>query len=653
MKETSFINQNKDKWRKFENAYKANTHNPDELSNLFVEITEDLSYARTHYPKRTVRVYLNNLAQDVFTSLYRIKNRPFKKFITFWTKSLPLEAFRMRKDMLIALVIFVIGSLIGVVSTSNDINYARVILSDGYVEMTDRHIKEWLQEQESSNAETRNKSSSTLAYQATYSGSPLKVYADSDAWPMFSQIFFHNLQISFFMFVTGLIFGLGTLFYLMYNSIMVGTFQSYFYYKGLALGKTGLLYSTFLTIWIHGAFEITAMVLAAACGFALGRSLMFPKTMTRLQSLQGATKRAVKVFIGVAVFDFFAAILESWVTRQYNMPEWGKLMIIIGSFLIMFLVFVFIPFLVARRYPNEVAIEENPSYNGNLLFNLYSIRGINELVTDTFILYRRLYKHTIKALYSFILPLSFIFLYFLVNHYFYYYNDSLVFYTNVSLLFGVDPFVWIVSVLFWPIISGIFLSHVFYYLQKNEDSEFENPSYFKFMLIKSPQLTLAFFPISLLFQFSPGWLMIISTFILPFYLPVLFAIAHGKNNLFKGIGKGFAAGANSYGNGLAIHISLLLLSFVFLGLLTAQIYYITEELLRWHLETRFENYLLIIQTIRSCFFIFFYFHMLKLFTISFSLIYYHVQEAETSKALYSKLATFGKTNKYYETLSED
>ena len=39
MKETQFINQNKDKWRKFENAYKANSHNPDELSHLFVEIT--------------------------------------------------------------------------------------------------------------------------------------------------------------------------------------------------------------------------------------------------------------------------------------------------------------------------------------------------------------------------------------------------------------------------------------------------------------------------------------------------------------------------------------------------------------------------------------------------------------------------------------
>ncbi len=172
MKETSFINQNKEKWKKFENAYKANNHNPDELSNLFVEITEDLSYARTHYPKRTVRVYLNNLAQDVFTSLYRIKNKPFKKFITFWTKSLPLEAYRMRKDMLVALLIFIMGGLIGVVSTANDIDYARVILGDSYVEMTNEHIDEWLRAQDNNNAVARNKSSNALVYQTSYSGSP-------------------------------------------------------------------------------------------------------------------------------------------------------------------------------------------------------------------------------------------------------------------------------------------------------------------------------------------------------------------------------------------------------------------------------------------------------------------------------------------------
>ena len=75
MKETSFIKQNKEKWHKFEQMYHQNKKDPDELSSLFVELTDDLSYARTHYPKRTVRVYLNGLAQKVYNQLYRKKSR--------------------------------------------------------------------------------------------------------------------------------------------------------------------------------------------------------------------------------------------------------------------------------------------------------------------------------------------------------------------------------------------------------------------------------------------------------------------------------------------------------------------------------------------------------------------------------------------------
>ena len=73
MKETSFIKQNKEKWYKFEQMYQQNQRDPDELSRLFIELTDDLSYARTHYPKRSVRVYLNGLAQKVAQLLkYRV-----------------------------------------------------------------------------------------------------------------------------------------------------------------------------------------------------------------------------------------------------------------------------------------------------------------------------------------------------------------------------------------------------------------------------------------------------------------------------------------------------------------------------------------------------------------------------------------------------
>ena len=48
--------------------------NPDELTKLFVEITDDLSYTRTFYNKRSVRVYLNYLSQLVFLKVNKNKS---------------------------------------------------------------------------------------------------------------------------------------------------------------------------------------------------------------------------------------------------------------------------------------------------------------------------------------------------------------------------------------------------------------------------------------------------------------------------------------------------------------------------------------------------------------------------------------------------
>ncbi|HCA83668.1 MAG TPA: hypothetical protein DEP18_07760, partial [Flavobacteriales bacterium] len=181
-----------------------------------------------------MRVYLNYLAQGVFSRIYKIKAKPFRKFAHFWTTGLPIELYRARKNLLYAFLFFAVAMIIGIVSTADDYNFARVILSDNYIEMTDQFISE---------------------------GDPMAVYKKSDGLPMFLRIFFNNIQVAFYCFIMGIFFSIGTLFFLVYNGIMVGTFQSYFYFKGMALGTTTgtqLLMTSFLTIWIHGAFEISA-----------------------------------------------------------------------------------------------------------------------------------------------------------------------------------------------------------------------------------------------------------------------------------------------------------------------------------------------------------------------------------------------------------
>ena len=69
MKESDFINQNKIKWVKVEKNLTNKDVSPSETSKLFVQITDDLSYARTFYKNRSVKIYLNEIAKFLFNDI--------------------------------------------------------------------------------------------------------------------------------------------------------------------------------------------------------------------------------------------------------------------------------------------------------------------------------------------------------------------------------------------------------------------------------------------------------------------------------------------------------------------------------------------------------------------------------------------------------
>ncbi len=316
MREAAFVKQNTLRWQQFEELLVSReAYNPDRLADLFVQLTDDLSYARTHYPNSQTTLYLNNLTAKVHQSIYRNKKEEKGRIVRFWKYELPLVMYNARKQLLYSFLIFTIAVVVGAVSAAHDDRFVRLIMGDGYVEMTLENIEK---------------------------GDPMGVYKQEGETLMFLGITLNNIYVSFITFIWGganngmpwfMLLSFGTGFSLVNNGVMLGAFQYFFYQKGL-------LFESALTIWIHGTLEISAIIIAGCAGIVMGNSVFFPGTYTRLESFRQGARKGLKIIIGIVPIFIIAGFLEGFVTRHTEMPTFLKLAIILTS--AFFVVFYFI-----------------------------------------------------------------------------------------------------------------------------------------------------------------------------------------------------------------------------------------------------------------------------------------------------------------------
>lgn len=137
--------------------------------------------------------------------------------------------------------------------------------------------------------------------------------ADKD-WMMFGFYIMHNIGISFQCFAGGLLAGVGSVFFLIYNGAVSGAVAGYLTRRGLG----GIFYPFVVT---HSAFELTAIVLAGAAGLRLGVALLIPGRSTRLDSLVAATRRCTVLLYGSTVMLVIAAGIEAfWSSAPWLPP---------------------------------------------------------------------------------------------------------------------------------------------------------------------------------------------------------------------------------------------------------------------------------------------------------------------------------------------
>jgi uncharacterized membrane protein SpoIIM required for sporulation len=317
MREAAFVKLHSEKWKQFESLLLKKDVSPDTLADLFISITDDLAFAQTHYSESKTTIYLNNLASKVHLLIYQNKKENKKRIINFWKYELPLEIAKYQQYLIYSFLIFVISCGIGVISAANDGTFARLILGDNYINMTLANIEK---------------------------GEPMGVYSSSSSEGMLLSITLNNIFVSFRAFAMGVFFSLGTGFILLQNGIMLGAFQYFFVQKGLFL-------TSFLSIWIHGTLEISAIIIAGAAGLVMGNSILFPGTYTRMASFKRGAKDGLKIIIGLIPIFIVAGFLESYVTRLFHLHWSIKLSIIVFSAFFIVYYFLIYPQKVKKNEP--------------------------------------------------------------------------------------------------------------------------------------------------------------------------------------------------------------------------------------------------------------------------------------------------------------
>jgi len=316
LKEVIFIKNNEPYWKEFESFLKGeNEIDADSLAELYIHITDDLSYASTFYPDSPVVDYLNGIAIHAHQKIYKNKKEKRARFIDFWKYEVPLAVRKSHRPLLYSLFIFSLAVAIGLFSMQTNPEFVRGIMGDAYVNMTADNID---------------------------NGDPLAVYKSSSKGNMFIGISTNNVRVSFLVYVLGILGSIPAAYILFTNGIMVGAFVGYFIQRGLS-------WIALSTIFIHGALEVSAIVIAGGAGLVLGNSFLFPGTYSRKDALLEGARRSLKIIIGLVPVFIVAAILESYVTRLYiELGDIGRSLIVLLSFAFIIWYFIIYPIKVER-----------------------------------------------------------------------------------------------------------------------------------------------------------------------------------------------------------------------------------------------------------------------------------------------------------------
>jgi uncharacterized membrane protein SpoIIM required for sporulation len=140
----------------------------------------------------------------------------------------------------------------------------------------------------------------------------------------------NNIVVSVLAFCAGIFFGLGTLYLVALNGLMLGAVFAFVHQHGLA----GALFSFIIA---HGPVELSVICVAGATGIALGESIIRPALATRRDSFQACAHRVAPVLLLCAALLVGCGLIEGFVSPDPAFPLASRITIGVSYWAVMWI----------------------------------------------------------------------------------------------------------------------------------------------------------------------------------------------------------------------------------------------------------------------------------------------------------------------------
>lgn len=247
-----------------------------ELGLLYRQIAADLAALREDRGSVHFARYLNQLLARAHNIIYSSSKTSPSAIFSFFTVTYP-RVFRQHwRYVQIALLFFAVSAAVGAALTYQDPDFKLSIIGPQMVQTIEKR-EMW-----------------------THSIVGIKPLASS-------AIMTNNISVGFMTFALGITGGLGTIYMMLFNGLMLGVI-------GMACHQSGMSLQLWSFVAPHGVLELPAIFLAGGAGLRIAEGLLFPGYLPRRESLSRAGTDAVQLLLGTVPMLIIAGTIEAFVS---------------------------------------------------------------------------------------------------------------------------------------------------------------------------------------------------------------------------------------------------------------------------------------------------------------------------------------------------